>query len=140
MKMTVLGDLNNYIHKIKVRKVLVRVPDPLADESDYFKVRRGPCLGRSQFWRVYHLRLFKELCVYVVKLFPKTECPSNMMTSMSNNISGLYRRVHNLNFYPSRLFGVCTFSPINCLKGLNDLYVCFIPPSMVPQHPTHLLM
>ena len=24
---------------------LVRSPDPLADGSDFFKVRRGPCLG-----------------------------------------------------------------------------------------------
>ena len=64
--------------------------------------------GKSQFWSVFHLRLFKELCVYVVKLLPKTECPSNMKTSMSNNISGLYRRAHKLylNFY-AKLFLWC---------------------------------
>ena len=36
-----------YLHKyFWVRETLVRSPDPLADGSDFFKVRRGPCLEK----------------------------------------------------------------------------------------------
>ena len=31
------------VHEIPIQ--LVRFPDPIADGSDFFKVRRGPCLG-----------------------------------------------------------------------------------------------
>ena len=95
----------------------------IAEDDSIFYIKSKS--GRSQF----HLRLFKELCVYVVKLLPKTECPSNMKTSMSNNISGLYRRAHKLylNFYAKLFLWCLHLQSFQLLKRHASPHLVWLP-------------